>query len=168
MGVDLAEMTFLLTSDGRERDVVSAFRRYREYLEAQRDVFPPSAYTLATSDWYFDPQDHRCPHDAWLERCELIETSTGERSEKRTLSLRLRMLGAYHDGHIEIIYPRVFAYSFSLVDSLRGHCDWRFDELRISDRGNVIHEIEWADDQKTGLWIIEASDLEYRWAPLAP
>jgi len=61
-------MTFLLTSDGRERDVVSAFRRYREYLKSQRSAFPPSAYALATSDWYFDPQDHRCPHDAWLER----------------------------------------------------------------------------------------------------
>src|SRR5215510_2978428 len=125
-------MTFLLTSDGRERDVVSAFRRYREYLEAQRDVFPPSAYALATSDWYFDPQDHRCPHDAWLEKCELIEASTGERSEKRTLSLRLRIFFFKQKTAYDIFYPRVFAYSFSVADSLRGHCDWRFDELRIS------------------------------------
>ena len=54
-------MAFILAADGRYADVVGAFRRYQEYLQSLRDVFPPSAFTLATSDWYFNFNDHRCP-----------------------------------------------------------------------------------------------------------
>jgi hypothetical protein len=96
-------MTFLFTEDGRDDDVVRAFRRYREYVESAKDSFPPSAYALAISEWHFNPEDHRCPHDAWLESLHLSEPSSGERHEIRTLSLRLRLLGAYHDGYIELL-----------------------------------------------------------------
>jgi len=59
-------MAFIL-SDQRATDVEAAFRRYGEYLERRRPDFPRGAYSLATSDWYYDGDDHRCPHDAWLE-----------------------------------------------------------------------------------------------------
>jgi hypothetical protein len=126
-------MAFVLAADGRDKDVVGAFRRYRDYLTSVRDAFPPSAYALATSDWYFNSGDHRCPHDAWLESLSLTEASSGARHEIRTLSLRVRLLGAYHDGYIELFYPHVFAYRLSVERGEGGHRDWRYDELRMSN-----------------------------------
>jgi hypothetical protein len=158
-------MAFVLSTDGRDEDVVGAFRRYRDYLQSSRNAFPPSAYALATSAWYFNPQDHRSPHDAWLETLDLSELSSGERGQERSLSLSVRLLGAYHDGFIELRYPRVFSYAFNVSHGESGHCDWRYDELRVSDQGNLIHEIEWCGARDTGVWTIEASDLEFRWTP---
>jgi hypothetical protein len=81
------------------------------------------------------------------------------------MSLSVRLLGAYHDGYIELHYPRVFAYAMNVGDGARGHRDWRYDELRVSDRGNLIHQIEWYGATGVGEWMIEASDLEFRWIP---
>jgi hypothetical protein len=160
-------MTFLLSEDGRDDDVLRAFRRYREYVESAKDFFPPSAYALATSDWYFNPEDHRSPHDAWLESLHLTELSSGRRHASRALSLRLRLLGAYHDGYIELLYPRVFAYRLNVEDGEMAHRDWRYDELRVSDRGRLLHEIEWCGPTATGRWLIEASDVQLQWVPFS-
>jgi hypothetical protein len=153
---------FLFTEDGRDDDVVGAFKRYRDYVESVRNTFPPSAYVLATSEWYFNPEDHRSPHDAWLETLHLTEPSSGERQEIRTLSLDIRLLGAYHDGFIELRYPRVFGYRLNLDTGERGHGDWRYDEFRVSARGHLVHEIEWRGGDR---WLIEASDLQLTWVP---
>jgi hypothetical protein len=158
-------MAFILSGDGRDEDVVGAFRRYQDYLQSSKDRFPPSACALATSGWYFDAADHRCPHDAWLEALELSESATGNRREKRSLSMKVRLLGAYHDGHIELRYPRVLGYTLDIKDGEHGHRDWRYDELRVSDQGTLIHEIEWCGLRDTGTWTIEASDVEFRWVP---
>jgi hypothetical protein len=157
-------MAFVLSTDGRDEDVVGQFESYRTYLQSVKDVFPPSAFALATSDWYFDFGDHRCPHDAWLEFVEVREHASGERSKIRNLSLSVRLLGAYRDGYIELHYPRVYSYALR-CDGGRGHCDWRYDELPLSPQGNLVHEIEWRGFDDAGLWLIEASDLEFRWAP---
>jgi hypothetical protein len=158
-------MAFILARDGRDADVVGAFARYREYVASHGESFPRSAYALATSDWYFDPRDHRCPHDAWLESLSLTEAAPAQ-GESRSLSLRVRLLGAYRDGHIDLLYPRVFAYRFDVADGRQGHRDWRYDELRLSEDGHLIHEIEWRGLNEAGSWLIEASDVEYRWTPL--
>jgi hypothetical protein len=113
--------------------------------------------------WYFDFSDHRCPHDAWLEQVTVSETGTGATGEERAVSLSIRLLGAYHDGHIQIRYPRVFSYRVEGLDGARGHRDWRYDEFRLSERGHLLHEIEWWGSQPTGTWLIEASDIEYEW-----
>ena len=159
-------MSYLLAADGRDDDVAGAFERYRDYLASSRDSFPPSAYALATSDWYFSFSDHRCPHDGWLESLSLTESASGARSDVRSVSVRVRLFGAYHDGHIELLYPRVFGYRLSVDDGECGHRDWCYDELRLSARGHVIHEIEWYGRNEIGSWLIEASDVEFRWTPL--
>jgi len=158
-------MTFLLASDGFDDDGSGHFQRYREYLQSTKESFPPSAFALASSDWYHDYTDHRCPHVSWLESMTFHENSSGERQEKRSLSLKVRLLGAHHDGHIELIYPTVHSYRFDMWHTDRGHRDWRYDELRLSDRGSLLHEIEWCALNDTGRWLIEASDLEFRWLP---
>jgi hypothetical protein len=156
----------LLAADGRDDDTAGAFERYRAHLASSRDSFPHSAYALATSDWYFNFSDHRCPHDGWLESLSLTEPVSGARNEVRSVSMRVRLLGAYHNGHIELLYPRVFGYRLSVNDGECGHHDWRYDELRLSARGHVIHEIEWYRLNEIGSWLIEASDVEFRWIPL--
>jgi hypothetical protein len=156
---------FILSTDGRDEDVVEAFRSYESYLRSHRANFPPSAYALATSDWYFGNSDHRAPHDAWLESAEFTEPSAGQGRENRQLSLTVRLLGAYQDGFIELHYPQVFAYTLDMQDSAAGHRDWRYDELRLSENGHLIHEIEWHYAGPTGRWLIEATDVTHRWIP---
>lgn len=130
-----------------------------------RQDFPRSAYGLATSEWYYDAEDHRCPHDAWLEAVVLSETATGPRREERSLTMLIRLLGAYHDGHIELRYPKVLRYRVECDPAAHGHRDWRYDEFRLTQDGNVLHEIEWWSTSAIGHWVIEASDVEFSWKP---
>ena len=159
-------MSFILSAQ-REKDCIAAFRDYRDYLASVKITFPPKALLLATSDWFFDFTDHRCPHDGWLENISISEPATGERSEQRHTSIRIRLLNAYHDGYIELFYPQVFRYTLSNSAAQRGQGDWRYDEFRLSPQGHLIHEIEWAGsgDEKAAHWLIEATDIEYQWIP---
>jgi hypothetical protein len=157
---------FILAAQ-RNKDIAESFRRYRKYLDDNRDRFPPAAYALAMSDWYFDPQIHSCPHDAWLEWVKTEEHSTGERHEIRSVAITIRLLGAHHDGIIEIRYPKVFEYRFHSLALDEGHRDWRYDELRLNEKGHLIHEIEWDGWRDNRSWLIVASDVEYKWTPFA-
>lgn len=155
-------MAFILSSDGRNEDVGGAFRRYAQYLELVKADFPPAAFQLATSGWYFGFGGHS-PHDATLEAFEFAEFPAPDTYRGRMLSLKVRLSAAYEKGQIELLYPEVFAYKLAAHNVECGHSDWRYDELRLSERGRLVHEIEWAGD--TARWLIEASDLELRWIP---
>lgn len=159
---------FILAAQRHSERAKSAAAEYEAYLAANRERFPPSAIALAMSTWYYDFRDHRCPHDAWLEEMRLEESATGARFENRTVALRVRLLGAYHDRRIEFYYPQVYNYELTLGRGQHGHCDWRYDELRLSDGGHVLHEIEWAGAHDTGRWLIEASDVEFSSHPIHP
>ena len=145
----------------------AAFARYRTYLDDNRGRFPPSAHALASAEWYHDFSDHRCPHDAWLEAITIEETGTGVRGEQRAVAIRVRLLGAYHDGHIEFYYRDVMNYRLEGTDVTSGHSDWRYDEFRLGDQGQLIHEIEWVNQGETARWIIEAVDVAYSWRPFS-
>jgi hypothetical protein len=155
-------LTYVLSPQS-DADLPDMWPKYMAYLDSVRDRFPPSAWALAKSDWYFDFRDHRCPHDAWLEELIVLEAGTGARGEERSLSLHIRLLGPYHDGHIELRYPQVFSYRLAATTEVHGHGDWRYDEFRLSENGHLLHEIEWWTSKATGTWLIEASDIEYRW-----
>lgn len=151
--------------DAQRHSDPAAFAKYRHYLEANRERFPKSAYTLATSDWYMNFHYHQCPHDAWLEWVKIDEPSSGERHEIRTVAITIKLLGAYHDGIIEIHYPQVFEYRLNSGPLNGGHLDWHYDEFRLNDDGHVMHEIEWCGLHNTGTWLIVASDVEFKWTP---
>jgi hypothetical protein len=157
-------MSFILTAQ-RDEDVNAAFQKYESYLLGVRDRFPESARSLATADWYYSPSDHRCPHDAWLESVTISEPYSGERRQVRSTSIRVRLLGAYHDGYIEFFYPKVFRYHLDASDASLGLEDWRYDEFRLSEDGHVLHEIEWWASRNTARWVIEASDVQFQWLP---
>jgi hypothetical protein len=159
-------MAYLLSDDGRDDDVVGAFKRYRDYLSQSRPRFPKSAYALAASDWWFDPRDHRSPHDGWLEGFQLTEHRAAAGASSTRMDLSVTLLAAYHDGYIRLLYSQVSCYRLTCSGGQSGHRDWRYDELRVSDEGRLIHEIEWWGPTENARWIIEASDLEYEWLPL--
>jgi hypothetical protein len=158
-------MAYYLSKE-RDEDVVGAYQRYQQYLREHRDRFPPGAFALATSEWWQLPHDHRCPHDGWLENVAISEIVGGNDAERIT-TIRIRLLGAYHDGFIELFYPRVVSYRLESPSSVRGLGDWLYDEFTLSAEGNIIHEIEWRGFPKDegSRWIIEASDIEFRWIP---
>jgi hypothetical protein len=91
------------------------------------------------SDWYAGPEDHRCPHDAWVEAVTISETASGDRHEKRELEIRMRLLGAYHDGIIEFTYKQVENYSLQALKASGGHGDWLRDEVEERDGSIQIH-----------------------------
>jgi hypothetical protein len=150
----------------RGGDPNAPFQRYTEYLQRNRSGFPAAAFNLATGV-LLNALDPNCPHDGWLEWAKFEEPSKGERHEVRTLDFRIRLLGAYHDRHIELFYLRVFSYTLSNLSSADGHFDWRFSEIRLSEACHVIHEIEWAGTWgRQARWLIEASDVQLQTFPL--
>ncbi len=152
-----------ILSEHRDVDIRKAFSRYARHLKVNRKRFPPSAYALATSEWYFDFSKHKCPHDAWLESVVIQELASGKRHEERQTAITIRLLGAYHDGFIQLHYPQVYGYQLTGAFVDGGHKDWRYDELRVDRQGRLVHEIEWCGMKATATWLIVASDVQYRW-----
>ena len=150
-------------------DIESQFKAYYDYLQSVRDNLSPTAFNFATANWHYDPNDHRCPHDSWVESLSIEEPSSGKRRQYRKLEFKLRILGAYHDGHAEIIYKEVNSYCLSMPATSKpprtsvGHGDWLVDEVRLSERGLVEHEIRFSQGAS---WLIECGDLIHKWFPL--
>jgi hypothetical protein len=162
-------MSWILSAqrDGGPDDAARAWQDYQRYLRDNAHRFPPGAFALATSDWYHGFSDPRAPHDAWLEWARFEEPASGDRRQNRQVSLRIRLLGAYHDHALEFYYPTVYAYTLDSANSAQGHGDWRYDEFRLSAQGRLIHEIEWSGLSGQARWLIEASDVEFTAQPLA-
>ncbi|MGB8354538.1 MAG: hypothetical protein WCD79_11660 [Chthoniobacteraceae bacterium] len=157
-------MSFILSAQ-RCDDVVRAFEQYRTYLQSVRQSLPESVFALASSDWYFSPEDPWCPHDARLQNISISESRTGNGRNVSSTAIRIHLVNAHDDGVIELFYPHVFNYSLNATVASSGHRDWRYDEFRLSDHGNVVHEIEWWGPGETARWIIEASDVHFQWHP---
>src|SRR4051794_20277806 len=88
--------------------VPQGYQRYQEYLRAHKERFPSGAYDLATSGWYFDFADHRCPHDAWLTEMRIVEANAVDEPRLRTAEITIRLTNGYHDLYLEFVYPRVY------------------------------------------------------------
>ena len=137
-------------------------KAYEEYLTSIKNRLPVSTFEFATADWHYDARDHRCPHDSWVESLTINEPASGERLQHRSLGISVRLLGAFHDGHILIDYTGVHAYSLERPKKLAGHGDWSVDEIRLSENGLVLHEVLFSSDTR---WLIEAQDISCEWRP---
>jgi hypothetical protein len=154
-------VVYILANE-RDDDPAGAFARYRAYVASERERFPPGALALATSDWYYGADDHRAPHDSWLLAATLGEVGQeDDGAYERAVSLRIRLLGAYHDLELEFFYSKVRSYAMSHGLAAQGHGDWRYDEFRISADGKLVHEIEWSHPDGEGVWVVEADDVEF-------
>jgi hypothetical protein len=157
-------MSFILGLQ-RDEDPSGSFQRYADYIASERHRFPSSALKLVDSDWYFGFNDHRAPHDAWLQDVKISEVRTDNADTLPEVNVRIGLLGAHHDGIIEFEYSGVISYSLQVPDLSSGHCDWRYDEFRLSESGHLIHEIEWCGVMDTGRWLIKARDVVHSWHP---
>jgi hypothetical protein len=159
----------------RDTDLGYDLHEYFAYLRENEKRFPPRAYEFASAPWHYDIRDHKCPHDSWLETLTISEPAQGEHKEIRDIDIVAKLLGAYHDGIIELTYKHVRRYSLgmdrtslgaplALYSKTRGHGDWIVDEVLVKDDGSISHEVEF---HVAGHWIIECADLIYRWHPNA-
>jgi hypothetical protein len=168
-------MAYILTADIGEIDSTVDFDRqkqrwqeYRNYLESIRGFLPRAAYEFATAPWHYDTADSRSLHDSWVEALRIYEPASGERHENRSIGIEVRLIGPYHDGHMILKYIEVKSYL--LTGALGGregsaHGDWLCDEVRLSERGNVLHEIEFDHGDR---WLIESYDIEWTWSKFDP
>jgi hypothetical protein len=100
--------------------VEEKFNAYLSYLVDNKNSFPQNAYEFAVAEWHYNPQDHRCPHDSWVESLQIIEKEITEADNERGLEIQICLLGAYHDGNIKIIYKGIKGYTLNLApDSVR-------------------------------------------------
>ena len=156
---------FILKLNANSPDELKArFNEYYEYLETIQNLLPPEAYGFAIASWHYDPEDARCPHDSWVECLSIRELSSGVRREKREIEINLRLLNAQHNQYLDITYKAVKGYNFNSplnnqMSALSiGHGDWLIDEVRLSDKGQVLHEVIFS----TGThWLIECGDIIY-------
>jgi hypothetical protein len=166
LGMDIGGIS---TREDIERQKAK-WREYREYLEFVRGRMPRSAHEFATAAWHYDTADARSLHDTWVDSLVIRESADGDRHEIRSLEIEVRLLGPYHDGNTTLSYQDVHAYSldtpFECVSPPRGvgHGDWLYDEVRLSQRDHVIHEIEFSRGSR---WVIECNDIQWTWAPFS-
>lgn len=146
-------------------DFKQKWKEYYAYLETIKDQIPKSAYEFAKAKWHYNFNDSRCPHDSWIDDVIIHENAEGDRKQFRTIEIKIVLLGAWHNGNIEITYKNVKGYSISKSADLgKSHNDWMRDEIRLSEKGLVLHEIEWLVEPN---WIIECEDIEFQWKPFS-
>ena len=153
-------MAFVLLKDNVDESTQSfteAWKNYRAYLDSIADKLPASAREFAIAEWHHDHILHKAPHDSWVKSVLIYETATGPRNENRQINIKISLLDAYHDGTIELDYVNVSSYQLGSASPFHG--DWLRDEIRLSDAGLVIHEIEIAGNT----WLIESADIKYAW-----
>jgi hypothetical protein len=152
--------------------VNEAYKRYRRYMDSIKEIIPRDAFSFATADWHYDGHDHRSPHDAWLESLTIEEHAMGLRNEERWIDIYIKLLGAYHDGNINIKYEKVIGYFLAKESFIKkeksnkavvlSHGDWLIDEISLSESGEIIHEIIFDNDIK---WTIRCGNIVYKWDP---
>lgn len=150
-----------------DAEIADAFKQYYAYLCSVEKAFPSGALSFATADWHYNMQDPRCPHDAWVKSLEICEDACGTRNEIRTINIQLRLLGAFHDGYINVKYKSVADYHITGggvggEHGHDGHGDWYVDDLHLSRTGKVVHDVLFS---RGYMWSIECDDLVCEWQP---
>ena len=142
-------------------DGAATFDHNDRHMTSEIFTFP--LRECSSSEWYNSPKDHRCPHDAWVESITISELSSGKRHQVRDLEIRVRLLGAYHDGSIEFTYKRVLRYLIgAIAEWPAGHGDWLEDDVDVKQDASLMHRVK----LKNGSLKIQAEDIEYKWIPL--
>lgn len=136
------------------------FLSHNEHMA--NESFTSALRECSSYDWYKFPEDHRSPHDAWVESITISEPSSGDRHEHRGLEIHVRLLGAYHDGTIEFAYKGVQSNSMQTMRDGAGHGDWIKDEVNLQRKDRILHKVTLSN----GRFEIEADTIEYTWTPL--
>ncbi len=159
-------MAYILSAERRGPGSTKAsFAHYRKYPEASEHRFPAGAFRLASSEWYYDPSDVRSPHDARLRWLKVAEREAEKATGRQAVDVIITLRSALADADLEFSYRDVDSYELQLADGSWGHRDWRYDEFRLAESGQMNHEIEWFGPTGTGRWLIVAADVDFRVVP---
>ena len=140
------------------------WRTYSQYLESIASQLPKAAAEFALAKWHYDASDHRCPHDAWLEKFTVTEGSQGSSHELRHLGINVLLIGSFQDGFLSLEYERVHRFSMGAATK-SGFGDWLIDEIRLAEDGrHVIHEVLFANQAE---YLVECEELRCLWSPFA-
>ncbi len=156
-------MSYILTNDLAGTDHIAFKKRfddYFSYLDSVKEKLPQEVFEFAKASWHYDFSDHRCPKDAWVEYLNITELSSGERRQNREIEIRVRLLGAYQNGYLDLIYKGVKSYALS--SSSVYHGDWYRDEIRLSENDLILHEVEFIGGN---CWKIVCENIKSEWIP---
>ena len=152
-------MKYILSRPGEEYGIYPD--RYFEYVETIRNSLPAHIYEFASSEKYFTLNSPHSLHDSWLNSVEIRE-SHGKETDS-VVGITLKLLGQLHNRIIILDYKDVAGYSltgkknpYNYADTFHG--DVFTHEIRLSDAGNLIHEILFQDSTFT----IECKDFTHR------
>jgi hypothetical protein len=144
-----------------EKSLGVLWATYEDELAPIASKLPANAREYALAPWHCDPTDHRCIHDSWVEAINVVESGAGERKQKRTLGLVIRLLGAYHDRYLFLKFSGVQSYAIEHSSNTnhgkRGHGDVLDDSIQLTPQGYVLYSLR----MEFGRVEIEAKDLEF-------
>ena len=133
---------------------MEAVTLYKQYLLSNCKDFPDSAYEFASANWHRNKND---PKAIWgSEFCSVKLNSTN----RSIFDIEMILRGAFHNGDIFLKYINVSSY---LLNSSGGDQVCREiyrDEIRLSEKLEVIHDIEWLGGE---IWTFECSDISFEW-----
>lgn len=165
-----------LKYDGKSSpaEVAQCHSEYERYLEVHQLDFPANAFAFANAPWHYDPTDSRCPHDSRLVSLTIHEVDN--QMNANGVQINARLLGAYQDGEINIVWRDVSGYRFvfpnNVFESSRHssqtllkatHGDWLIDEVFLSSQGKLVHLIEFSNNVH---WRITCADIRFDWNPV--
>lgn len=154
-----------LVLGGNYEQINRNFDRYYDYLRSIRDALPTDTYDLATGAWHYDAQDHWSLHDSWVEEVSIREEMVDAVRRRRALTITIRLLGPYHDGHAWLHYRGVHRYRIELEGLQQlserpvNHGDWSVDEIRLTSNNTVLHEIQFSSG---ATWLIECEGVAHK------
>lgn len=160
--------------DASFEEINHRFSDYCEYLASIKDKLSENVFNFAIADWHYNPDDHRCPHDAWLESLNISEVRDIENPRNNEdIQIDIVLLGAYHDGRIHLSYKGVTYYNLGKAPLVgkqaevfgkpaATHGDWIIDEISLSEENLVVHTIAFSNEVE---WVIQCKDFEYQWIP---
>lgn len=120
------------------------FDRYFDYLESIKDRLEIPVYEFFSDIERYSVDSKKSLHDAWVDLIQ-VEQVDGGRAEN--LSVKIVLLGPFHDRRFEISYFNVAGFSLVHAGIRRrnGRQDLLAHELRLSDDGCIEHLIEFDD-----------------------
>jgi hypothetical protein len=133
----------------------TSYQQYLQYLDSVKQKLLPSAYEYGAASWHYDLSHPKCIHDAWL-RTLAIEEICAETPQSSNISATF--LNAFEDRLLSFSYRDVVHYKLSTPGKIQAHGEVYFDEVRLSDQMNVVHEILFMNDIR---WVIECKEFSF-------
>lgn len=160
-------MKYLVFPSSDPQTASAVWRSYREHVARIEPRLPSRVRSFASQEWYYDPNDHRCPHDAWLESLTVSDSKANLKSgDNLKVDITVRLLGAYHDRALIFGYTDVRSYQLcgTIGNAAEAwHGDWLVDEFNVTNDGFVTHEMQWSSGST---WYFESRDIEFSDFPL--